>query len=260
MAGSTERAQAAAAICADADTVDSSSEPVQVEGSALSAKIAEEALPALPVDDDSLASISENTATLQRMFDLERERLRMEQTAPASDRPAATPPLSDSDSTSIVIPPMSSVASAGQTFNPMGFPASVVGAAPKADMGLGLGAISWDEARRPFALQQPAQVLGSAASLGGAAAQPFPGMGSSLGLGFGGLGVGSGGGMASAASGGRSLSDSELGWGLGRNIGAGQRSSSEDVNLSAGDALVSCVAQMRPSDLFVVGHGQGWVG
>jgi hypothetical protein len=235
---SAERAQAAAAMCADADTVDSSAELPQAEGAVRSAKTADEAVPAHPVEDDSLASISENTATLQRMFDQERERRRMEQTVPAPDRPAATPPLSDSDSTSIVIPP----------FNPMGFPATNVGAASKADMGLGLGAISWDEARRPFALQQPAPMLGGAASLTGPAAQPFPGMGSSLGLGFGGLGVGSSGGIASAgpSTSGRSLSDNELSWGLGRSIGGGQRSSSEEINLPSGDCLAFSVAWVRP--------------
>ena len=260
-----------------------------------SRELMEESEPA----DDSLASLSESTATLQKMFEQERERLRAEQAgaAAALDQPgaasgaavsaaAATDALAaaggvsvssavsskaspvtaaapvtapavplDLDSTSIVIPPLSSIASAATAYNPMGLPALAPAAPPKADMGLGLGAISWDEARRPFALQQPTVGLSGSGELAGSAAQPFPGMGSSLGLGLGGLTVGSGVGGSSAIGGGRSLSDSELSWGLGRSMGSGQqRADDVGIGLHSGN-LVWLVGL----ELAVTYEWQDWV-
>lgn len=201
--------------------------------------------------DDSLASLSESTATLQRMFEQERERLRTVQAvaaaAVASDLPSAasmtlpSSDLADSDSTSIVIPPIPSVLAA---YNPMGLPAlataPVAANASKVEVGIGLGAISWDEARRPFGLQQPAPALSGPAALGGAVAQPFPGMGSSLGLGLGGLGAGSAGSNvgATAVASNRMASDGEAGWGLPRSSGVGVQREDVGLNLQPGSVNV----------------------
>jgi hypothetical protein len=199
--------------------------------------------------DDSLASLSESTATLQMMFERERERLRSEQAAPAaattvSDRQTASSgkslpaDVNDTDSASIVIPPLSSIPSVLAPYNPMGLPAlapaPITASAPKAD-GRGLGAISWDEARRPFALQQPTQTSGS-----GSVAQPFPGMGSSLGLGLGGLAPGNSGvNAASGASAPTRPSESEVGWG--RNAGT---RGGEDIGLGLQAGALGCLGHL----------------